>query len=272
MKGAYAFTPRAYSARSRLAPARSRFLRGGLRIAVIIPGLGENVSPTKTVTISDDHRLLRIGLRAVLEQEPDFRVVGEADTVRSTLELVRACRPHVAIVDLNMPDGSGLSAVPAIRAESPETRLLVLTMHVEPEIVRRSVAAGVHGYINKAAELDEVVRAVRTVACGRSVLGVPLNEAGLDQLLAVEAANANSPWTSALEAKPLSERERQVLVLFARGGTHRQIANQLGVSTKTVETYRSRLGHKFGARSRGDLIQCALALGLLEPNETSAAT
>jgi len=210
------------------------------------------------ITLADDHRIIRIGLRAILEDHSDIVVVGEAETAQGALEVVRAQQPDVAIIDLNLPDGFGLSVVPAMHDVSPRTRILVLTMHAEAEVVRQALAAGVHGYVNKGADPDEVVRAVRSLGAGRSYLDVPLERHGLASVTPGEQAVTSSEMGHvATQASRLSAREREVLLLFVEGCTQRQIADRLGLRIKTVETYRARLGDKFGVRSRADLVRCA---------------
>jgi two-component system response regulator NreC len=221
------------------------------------------------VTVADDHQIIRVGLRSILQAEPDMEVVGEATNAREALDLIGREKPDVAILDLNLPDSSGLSIVPAILTSAPNTRILVLTMHSEPQVIRSALSVGVHGFLNKAAEPEEVVRAVRSVAQGRGFVSVPLEAGGLIDLVARDGGS--SPLTTPKEAglvrdsgRPISEREREILALFARGLTHRQIAEELGLRVKTVETYRSRLGDRFGARSRADLVRCAREMGLLD--------
>lgn len=217
------------------------------------------------IGIADDHRIIRVGLRAILEQQGDMRVVGEADTAQGALELITRERPDVAIIDINLPDDSGLSILPTIARLSPATRVLVLTGHAEPEMARRSISAGIHGYLNKAAEPMDVVHAVRMIAAGQSFFSVPLEGAHLGDFLAFKTSQPtpSSIPASVASARPMSDRERQVLGLFAQGLTHRQIADAIGVRVKTVETYRSRLGDRFGVRSREELVRCALELGLV---------
>jgi len=216
------------------------------------------------ITIADDHQIIRVGLRAILEDQGDMEVVAEAGTAEGALEIIRSTLPDVAIIDLNLPDGFGLTIVPAIRAASPATRILVLTMHEESDVVRKALASGIHGYVNKGADPDEVVRAVRSVARGRSYLNVSLEQVGFGDLVTdAPAVPKPDAVLAATKSSRLSDREREVLGLFARGRTHREIAEQLGLRLKTVETYRSRLGDKFGARSRADLVRCAREQGLI---------
>lgn len=215
--------------------------------------------PSIRVTVSDDHAILRAGLRAVIADKDDVTVVGEADTAQQTVELVRTLRPDVAIVDLVMGDASAIDILQPLLSAAPMTRVLVLTMHAGQDMVRDVLQAGAHGYVTKDAHHEEVVAAIRTLAAGRAYVSIPVGEGGLKDLVAgAEQAAARQP------GRPLSTRERQVLALFARGQTHREIAEVLGVRLKTVETYRSRLGDKLGARSRDDLVRCAGLLGLLD--------
>lgn len=225
------------------------------------------------VTIADDHQIIRVGLASILRATGDIDVVGEATNCAEALALISATKPEVAILDINMPDGSGLSIVPSVLSTSPETRILVLTMHSEPHVIRSALTSGVRGFLNKGAEPEEVVRAVRSVAQGRAFVSVPLAPDQVADLLGKDSPSAPPPTPKEQgklrdSGRPLSEREREVLTLFARGLTLRKIAEQLGLSLKTVETYRSRLGDRFGARSREELTQCARNLGLLDTGET----
>ncbi len=195
-----------------------------------------------------------------------MEVIGEADTAESALKLITRERPDVAVIDVGLPDDSGLSILPSIARGSPATRVLILTAHIEPEIARRALSAGIHGYLNKAAEAVDVVHAVRIIAAGRSFFSVPLDGVRLGDFLAVERVDGAATAERAASGRPMSDRERQVLALFARGLTHRQIADSLGLRVKTIETYRSRLGDRFGVRSREELVRCALDLGLVDPS------
>jgi two-component system response regulator NreC len=225
------------------------------------------------LTISDDHRIVRVGLRAILEAHEDVQVVAEAASVASTLTMVQAEKPDVALLDIHMPDGSGLSALKALRAASPETRFLVLSVRADWDTVREAVTMGAHGYIAKSADPEEIVQAVRSVASGRAFLSVPV-EARHGSIL--PSTPPSMPPRSSLRppenspARSLSERERQVLELYARGYTQRQIADSLGLRAKTVETYRGRLGVKFAARSREEIVQTARDQGFLQAVEDCA--
>jgi DNA-binding NarL/FixJ family response regulator len=205
------------------------------------------------ITIADDHQIVRLGLRCLFAEEPDISVVAESSSTMEAVEAIQREQPHVAVLDLNMPDRFALDLLPAIRASSPQTHVLILTMHTDEETVRNALAAGAHGFLTKESSPREIIGGIRTVAAGRVVVSVPVLGSGTPR-----------PRTLPPQ-RPLSAREHQVLQLFARGMTHREVAEELSVRLKTIETYRSRLGDKFGARTRAELIQQARSMGLVEP-------
>lgn len=207
---------------------------------------------TLRITIADDHQIVRIGLRCLLAEEPDLALVAESSSTLDAVAAIQREKPDVAVLDLNMPDRFALDLMPTICTASPTTHVLILTMHTDEETVRRALAAGAHGFLTKEASPHEVIGAIRTVAAGRVVVSVPVTTG-------VMARPRTLP-----PQRPLSARERQVLQLFARGMTHREVAEELSVRLKTIETYRSRLGDKFGARTRAELLQHARSMGLVE--------
>ncbi len=215
------------------------------------------------LTITDDHQIVRVGLRTILEAEADIQVVGESASAASALATIVAARPDVALLDVSLPDGRGLTVVSDVRRHAPATRVLVLSVHTDWETVQRAIAAGAHGYIAKSAEPAEIVQAVRSVASGRAFLNVPV-EPRQTVLSSVPPPPKPSVRPESSAPRSLSERERQVLELYARGYTQRQIADSLGVRAKTIETYRGRLGVKFAARSRAEIVQSARDQGYLQ--------
>jgi two-component system response regulator NreC len=210
------------------------------------------------VFIADDHAVLRAGLRMLISAQPDMEVVGEAadgeEAVRKTVET----RPDVAIVDITMPGSGGIKAIERIRQESPATRVLVLTMHDVPAYLRSALAAGASGYVVKRAADAELLSAIRGVHRGRTVLDPTL------AVMVVRRALGKKPKVGQPSgpASLLSPREREVLDLVAQGYTNQQMADRLGLSVKTVETYRSRLVEKLGLQSRADLVRYAVDSGL----------
>jgi len=202
------------------------------------------------IVIADDHGVVRRGLRLVLDDEPDFEVVAEAGDVDSARRYVRGHHPTVLVLDLNMPGGSSLEAIPEIRAESPGTQIVVLTMQDEPEFAREALAGGAIGYVLKDAADVELVEAVRRAASGEGYLNPRLG--------ARLAAQPIGP------PDDLSERELEVLRLIALGHTNTEIAGQLYLSVRTVETHRSHIQQKLRLGTRSELVRYALDRGLVD--------
>jgi two-component system response regulator NreC len=202
------------------------------------------------IVIADDHAVVRSGLRMLLDSEDDFEVVAEAGDVDAARRYVRGHHPGVLILDLNMPGGSSLEAIPAIRAESPDTQIVVLTMQEEPAFARQALSAGASGYVLKEAADSELVEAVRRAAA---------NETYLNPALGARIAREPPPGPP----DDLSEREVEVLRLIALGHTNSEIAQQLYLSVRTVETHRSHIQQKLRVSSRAELVRYALQRGLI---------
>jgi two-component system response regulator NreC len=206
---------------------------------------------TIRVILADDHAVVRSGLRMLLDAEPDFEVVAEASDVDNARRYVRGHHPRVLVLDLNMPGGSSLEAIPLIREESPDTQIVVLTMQQEPAFAREALGAGALGYVLKEAADDELVQAVRSAAAGESYLNPRLG-----------ARIASTPPPGPPD--DLSEREVGVLKLIALGHTNAEIAEQLFLSVRTVETHRSHIQQKLRLSTRAELVGYALERGLLD--------
>lgn len=215
--------------------------------------------PEKTrLLLADDHAVLRAGLRLLLDAQADLKVVGEAGDGAEALRLAAELHPDLILLDLTMPGLSGLEALPALRKAVPGARVLILTMHDDEGYLRQALRAGASGYVLKKAADAELISAVRAVLRGEVYVHPSMTKALLEDLLpAASGEGPANPWDL------LSEREREVLILVARGHTSAEIAEQLTLSPKTVETYRSRGMEKLGLRSRAALVQFALARGLL---------
>ncbi len=203
------------------------------------------------IVLADDHAVVRSALRMLLEAEPGFEVVSEAGDAEEAARKVRGHRPHVLVLDLNMPGGSGLGIVPRIREESPETQIVVLTMQSEPAFAREAMQAGALGYVLKEAADAELVQAVRMASVGETYL-----QPELGARLAAEPA-AGAP-------DDLSERELEVLRLIALGHTNSEIAEQLYLSVRTVESHRAHIQQKLRLTTRSELVRYALERGLVE--------
>jgi two-component system response regulator NreC len=203
------------------------------------------------IVLADDHAVVRSGLRLLLDAEENFEVVAEAGDVAGAARYVRGHHPSVLVLDLNMPGGSSLEAIPAIRESSPETQIVILTMQEEPAFARQALTAGAIGYVLKEAADDELVEAVRRAARGETYLNPRLG-----------ARLASEPAPSAPD--DLSEREVDVLRLIALGHTNAEIAQQLYLSVRTVETHRAHIQQKLRLSSRAELVRYALERGLVD--------
>jgi two-component system response regulator NreC len=206
--------------------------------------------PMIRIVLADDHAVVRSGLRLLLDNEPDLEVVAEAGDLGSARRYVRGHHPAVLVLDLSMPDGSCLEKIPSIREESPATQIVVLTAHREPAVARQALGAGALGYVLKDAANDELVEAVRRVAAGESFL-----DPRLGVLLASQP--------SARPPDGLSEREVGVLRLLALGHTNAEVAEQLYLSVRTVESHRLHIQRKLRRSSRAELVGYALEQGLI---------
>jgi two-component system response regulator NreC len=193
----------------------------------------------------------------LIEAQPDMAVIGEAGDGLETLAQVEKLAPDVLLLDLSMPRLGGLTALGRLQQTSPQTRILVLTMHEDEEYLRAALQSGASGYVLKRAAETELLAAIRAVVRGELYLHPGVTRLLLDDVL--PTPRSTDPWES------LSERERQVLLLVALGHTNAEIAASLSLSVKTVETYRSRGMTKLGLRTRAQLVRSALKKGLLEP-------
>ena len=210
------------------------------------------------VLIVDDHAVVRSGLRRLLEDE-GFEVVAEAGDMRNAIFEARAHTPDVILMDVVMPDGSGIEATPAVLKEAPDAKVLVLSMQDDPRYVREAFDAGASGYVLKEAADTELVQAIREVAGGGRYVHPALG-ARMITAAAEERRRA--------EEDPLSEREREVLRLLALGHTNQEIAKMLYISVRTAETHRAHIMQKLRLTTRAELVRYALDQGLLEQTES----
>lgn len=213
------------------------------------------------IVIADDHNALREGLAVMLNSQADLSVVGQASDGDEAISKTRELRPDILIIDISMPNCDGIEALQVIKRECPDVHCLVFTMHDDQAFLQATLDAGGLGYVTKGAVKQELIIAVRQVARGRQYINVSTDEGGEIQ--------ADQRKQMTLNKKGLSARERQVLSSVARGYSNKQIAEQLGVSTASVEQYRLRLSRKLGAKNRVDLVDYALQSGLLRPRKTS---
>lgn len=211
-----------------------------------------DVSPTRQLrlVVADDHAVVRRGLILLLNEQDDLEVVAEAGDVDGARRYVRGHHPDVLVLDLNMPGGSSLEAIPLILEESPETAIVVLTMQDDPAFARQALLAGALGYVLKEAADTELIEAVRRAAVGETYLNPRLG-----------ARLASAPKSG--RPDELSEREVDVLRLIALGHTNAEIAEQLSLSVRTVETHRAHIQQKLRLSSRAELVRYVFDQGLL---------
>jgi two-component system, NarL family, response regulator NreC len=206
-----------------------------------------------TIVLANDHAVVRDGLRMLLVAEEDMDVVAEAGDVEAAKRFVLGHKPTVLVLDLNMPGGSSLEAIPRVAEISPDTVVVVLTMQEDPAFAREALQAGARGYVLKHAAGTQLVQAIRAAAGGGTWLNPDLG--------ARMAATPESPAGALAE---LSDRELEVLRLIALGHTNNEIAEQLFLSVRTVETHRAHIQQKLGRSSRAELVRYALDNDLIE--------
>ena len=210
------------------------------------------------ILLADDHAILRDGIRALLSDETDLNVVGEAENGRQALEQARALRPDIVIMDIGMPLLSGLEATTQIRRDVPEARVLILTMHQNEEYLAHVLAAGASGYVLKDVAGRELVSAIRQVAGGEPFFSPSMTKTLTSLYLhSLEAERTHDPYSD------LTIREREVLQLVAEGFTNHQIAEMLKLSIKTVKTHRLHLMQKLDLHDRTELVKYAFQKGII---------
>ena len=213
--------------------------------------------PPIRLLVADDHAVLRAGLRMLVEVQRDLAVAGEAADGTAVVEKARELQPDVVLMDLSMPGPPSGEVIRQVLRDCPKTRVLVLTMHDDPAYLASAMAAGAAGYVVKKVADSELLSAIRAVHAGRTFVD-------LTQSLDTPAhAVPNGTRTKGERPKELSRREREVLRLLAQGHSNQQIATQIRVSVKTVETYRTRLREKLGLKGRAEFYRFAVESGIL---------
>jgi len=210
------------------------------------------------VLLADDHAVLRTGLKMFINTQEDMLCVGEAKNGRSALEIALQQKPDVILLDLSMPELSGLDVLPKLKAQLPEMRILILTMYTDESHFRQAMAAGAAGYVLKKAADQELLSAIRATMRGEVYIHPAMTKSLLNQMLP-ERGSAETP-----SEEILSKREREVLKGVARGHTNQEIADRLSLSVKTVETYRARAMTKLKLKTRAALVRYALKQGWLQ--------
>lgn len=212
-----------------------------------------------TVVLADDHPIVRQGLRTLLEQEAGCQVVGEATDGLTALELVTRLRPDLAVLDVQMPDLDGLEVARRVAISSPDTRVIMLSMHSDEPYVLDALHHGALAYVLKGSATGDLVEAVRAVLEGRRFLSASLAERALDAYARGATESGRPPDRYDL----LSRREREVFQLAAQGLTNAEIGERLAISPRTAETHRANLLRKLGLQSQTELVRFAAQRGLL---------
>lgn len=210
------------------------------------------------ILLGDDHAVLRAGLRVLLNAEADIEVVGEAADGEEVVQKVELLHPDLILLDLTMPKLSGIECIDQILQITPETKILVLTMHDDEEYLKAVLRAGAKGYVLKKAADVELLSAIRTVSGGGMFIYPSMAASLLYQMVSPQHSDSKEK-----KAKSLSEREREVLKYLALGYTNQEIADLLHVSVKTVETYKARVMEKLDLRKRAELVRYAMENGII---------
>ncbi len=211
------------------------------------------------IMIADDHELVRRGARGVLHSRPGWRVVGQAANGRVAVEKTIKLKPDVAILDISMPELDGVEAVRQIRQAVPDTKVLVLTMHESDQMVQRALDAGAHGYILKSDLTDSLLKGVSAVVGGKRFLAPKISEIVLDGFL----NRKNQPQRENRADARTTPRELEIIRLLAQGKSNKQIAAQLGIAVRTVETHRANFMLKLGLHSVAELVHYAMREGII---------
>jgi len=223
------------------------------------------MSPTKADTkirilLADDHQVLRSGLRALLNMEPDFDVVGEASNGIEAVKLAETLRPDIIVMDVSMPEMDGLKAAEEIQSLGLKAKIVILTVHADEQYLFQTLKAGASGFVHKSSADSELIDAIRTANRGDVFLYPSAIKKLLEEYLRGESRESD-------EKDPLTNREREVLKATVEGYTNNEIAEQLVISPKTVDTYRQRIMEKLNLHHRSELIRYALKRGYLVPGD-----
>jgi len=214
---------------------------------------------TKTIKIiiADDHTVVRIGLRTLLEREADFQVVGEASDGMETINFVKLMNPDVVILDMIMPGINGIEITRQIKKVSPDTKVIILSMHANEAYVLETLKKGASGYVLKDSTGNDLLMAIREAIAGRRYLSPPLSERALERYIRI----SKSTGLDVYEA--LTDREREVLYLAAEGFSNAEIAEKLSISQRTAEAHRFNLMHKLELKNNTELIHYAIQQGIV---------
>jgi len=212
---------------------------------------------TVKIIIADDHAVVRIGLRTLLEKEADFQVIGEASGGIQTINLVKLLNPDAVILDMIMPGINGIEITRQIKKISSNTQVIILSMHANEAYVMETLKKGASGYVLKDSTGNDLVKAVREVIAGRRYLSPPLSERALERYIQISKSTGLDVY------EVLTDREREVLALVAEGFSNAEIAEKLSISQRTAEVHRFNLMHKTGLKNNVELIHYAIQQGII---------
>jgi two-component system response regulator DevR len=224
----------------------------------------ERINSAIRIVIADDHEVVRIGLSALLDRQPGFSVVAEAQSGEEAVRLARQHRPDVVVMDIRMPDGSGIDACRVLARELPDSPVIMLTSYADPDALFDAITAGASGYVLKRVGSTELVDAIRTVAAGGSLLDPAVTAQVLDRVRTASRVD------EAGEFADLTEQERRVLAHVAQGESNREIAAAMGLAEKTVRNYVSNVLAKLGVSSRSQAAAFAIRRHLPEIADEAA--
>jgi len=216
------------------------------------------------VLVADDHPVVRKGLQSCLVKQEKLKLVGEAADGQEALTKALELKPDVVLLDISMPRLDGLAVAAALRKDAPQVKVLILSMHSNKEYLFRIIQAGAHGYVSKGAAPDELLQAIESVHNGATFFSPEIAQAALNQL--VNNGGKKEPFAQ------LTSREREVLVLIAQGRSNKEIANQLGIGVRTIETHRERIMRRLDIHSVAGLTKFAIANGLVSLEEGQAGS
>lgn len=226
------------------------------------PSRGQDTQPRVRILLADDHDVVREGLRKLLEEQPQWVVCGEAVNGRQAVTMCQEMKPDIAVLDISMPELNGVDASRQILKVSPTTEILVFTMHESEQLIKNILAAGVRGYLLKSDPAHNVIEAVASLALHRPYFNTRASETILTGYLS--AMEKDTPLTRMRAGEPLTGREREILQLLAEGRSNKEIARRLAIGVKTVETHRSAVMRKIGAKSIVDIVRFAVRNHIVE--------
>lgn len=214
------------------------------------------------ILIADDHSIVREGARQLIAAQPDMTVVGESERGNDALQRARELRPDIVVLDISMPDLNGLDLLVLLRRASPTSKVVILSVHQEPMLVRQALVGGAQGYVVKTAPVNELLEAIRSVNRCRTFISPQIDSARLGE---IDTTLADTPAVNPYDL--LTEREQQVFRLVVQGRTSQQIAELLCLSARTVEKHRAAMMHKLGVKDAFELVKCAVRLGVISAED-----